>query len=104
MYCLGTECMHNQLFFTFQRKALCLIRFKEHKANTAPLFFKAKKVKLPDKIKIENCLLISSYVNNKLPPIFNCSFIFFSNSNNYETTFVTVVAQCRSGVILIYGL
>ena len=46
-------------------------------------------VKLPDKIKIENCLFISKYVNNKLPQIFDSWFIFSSTSHNYETLFAT---------------
>ena len=64
-----------------------MIHFKKRNAHTAPLFFKSKIVKLPDKIKIENCLFISKYVNNKLPPIFNSWFIFFSTFHNYETSF-----------------
>ena len=44
-------------------------------------------MKLPAKIKTENCLFISKYVNNKLPPIFNSWFIFFSTFHNYETSF-----------------
>ena len=43
-------------------------------------------VKLPDKIKIGNCLFISKYVNNKLHPIFNTWFIFSSTSHHYETS------------------
>ena len=70
-----------------QKKALKLIHFKERNAHTAPLSFKSKIVKLPDKIKIENCLFISKYVNNKLPPIFNSWFIFSSTFHNYETSF-----------------
>ena len=73
--------------FILQKKALRLIHFKERNAHSAPLFFKSKIVKLPDKIKIENCLFISNYVNNKLPPIFNSWFIFSSTCHNYETSF-----------------
>ena len=79
-------CAINRLFI-LQKKALRLIHFKEHNAHTAPLFFKSKIVKLPDKIKIENCLFIWKYVNNKLPPIFNNWFIFSSTFHNYETSF-----------------
>ena len=64
-----------------------MIHFKEHNAHTTPLFFKSKIVKLPDEIKIENCLFISNYVNNKLPPIFYSWFIFSSTCHNYETSF-----------------
>ena len=60
----------------------CLVIFIH---NT--FFFKSKIVKLPGKIKIENCLFISKYVNNKLPPIFNSWFIFSSTCHNYETSF-----------------
>ena len=70
-------CTINWLFI-LQKKSLRLIHFKERNAHTAPLSFQSKTVKLPDKIKIENCLFICKYVSNKLPPIFNSWFIFFS--------------------------
>ena len=44
-------CTINQLFI-LQKKALRLIHFKELNAHSAPLFFKSKIVKLPDKKKI----------------------------------------------------
>ena len=75
-------CTINRLFI-LQKKALRLIHFKERNAHSAPLFFKSKIVKLPNMIKIENCLFISKYVNNKLPPIFNSWFIFSSTFHNY---------------------
>ena len=75
------------LLFTLPKKVLRLIYFKERNAHIAPLIFKSKIMKLPDKIKIENCLFISKYVNNKLPPIFNSWFIFSSTFHNYETSF-----------------
>ena len=64
-----------------------MIHFKERNAHSASLFFKSKIVKLLDKIKIENCLFISKYVNNKLPQIFNSWFIFSFTCHNYETLF-----------------
>ena len=76
----------NRLFI-LQKKALRLIHFKERSAHSAPLFFKSKIVKLPDKIKIENWLFISKYVNNKLPPIFNSWFIFSCTCHNYAISF-----------------
>ena len=81
-------CTINRLFI-LQKKALRLIHFKERNAHTAPLFFKSKMVKLPEKIKIENFLFISKYVNNKLPSIFNNWHIFSSTSHNFETSFAT---------------
>ena len=60
--------MHNQSSSILQKKASRLTYFKERNTHTDSLFFNSKMVKLPDKIKIENCLSISKYVNNKLPP------------------------------------
>ena len=51
--------------FHASKPALMLIHFKELNTHTTSLFFKSKLVKLPDKIKIENVLFISKYVNNK---------------------------------------
>ena len=79
-------CTINRLFI-LQKKALRLIHFKEGNAHTAPLFLKSKTVKLPDKIKIENCFFISKYVNNKLPARFNSWLIFSSSFHNFETSF-----------------
>ena len=76
----------NQLFI-LQKKALRLIHLKECNAHSAPVFFKSKMGKLPDKIKIENCLFISKYANNKLPPIINSWFIFSSICHNYAISF-----------------
>ena len=55
-----------------------------------PLFFKSKIMKLPDKIRIKNCVLEFriknyKYTNNKLPSIFNKWFIFFSNFHKCGT-------------------
>ena len=46
-----------------------------------------KTPKSPYKFKIENCLTISKYVNNKLPSIFNSWFNFSSDCHHYETSF-----------------
>ena len=73
-------CTINRLFI-LQKKALRLIHFKERNAHTAPLFFKSKVVKLPNKIRIETCIFIGKYVNNT-SPIFNSCFIFFSTCHN----------------------
>ena len=70
-------CTINQLFI-LQKKELRLIHFKERNAH-------------PDKIKIENCLFLSKYVNNKLLPIFNSWFTFSSTCHNYESSFAAKV-------------
>ena len=78
MHALYGDRMYTQsITLSYSKKALTLINFKERTAHTAPLFFKSKIVKLPDKIKIEHLLFISKYVNNKLPPIFNSWFLFY---------------------------
>ena len=67
---MGTECVHNQSTFYTSKESIKMIHFKKRNAHTAPLFFKSKIVKLPDKIKIENFLFISKYVNkNYLPSL-----------------------------------
>ena len=55
---------------------------------TVPLFFKSKMLILHVKIKIQNCLFISKYIN-KLHPIFISWFIFSFFSHNYESSFAT---------------
>ena len=74
-------CAQSINFLYFKRK------HEDLNAHSAPLFLKSKILNIPDKIKIENCLFISKYVNNKLPAIFNCWFIFSSICHNYETSF-----------------
>ena len=80
-------CRTNRLFI-LQKSALRLIHFKERNARFAPLFFKSKVVKLPDKIIFSSA---GRYVNNKLLPIFNSWFIFSSSCHNFETSFAAKV-------------
>ena len=90
-------CTINCLFI-LQKKALKLIHFKEHNAHTT-LLFQIKNNKTPDKIKMENGLCISKYFNNKLLPIFNGCFVFFSTFHNYETSFAikdTILEQSQN--------
>ena len=62
-------CTINRLFI-LQKKALRLIHFKERNAHFAPLFFKSKIVKLPNKIKTEHCLSSASMsTTNYLPSL-----------------------------------
>ena len=42
-----------------------------------------------DKVKIENCLFINKYTNNKLPSVFTNWFTFSSMSHNYQTLFAS---------------
>ena len=63
---MGTNvCTINQLFIYTSKEEKALLRLTHFKectnAHSAPFFFKSKIVKLPDKIKIGNCLFISKY-------------------------------------------
>ena len=57
-------------------------------------------MKLPDKSKIENCILIGKYLNNKLPSIFDSYFIFSSTIHNYKISFGAKVRVKRSLLLL----
>ena len=58
----------NRLYI-FQKKALRIINFNNHYS---------KVIKIADKVKIENCLFINKYTNNKLTSIFTNWFTFSS--------------------------
>ena len=57
--------------FTLQKKAIRLINFVDRFAHTNNLFAYSKVIKFTDRIDIENCTLISKYINNELPSLFN---------------------------------
>ena len=62
---------------------------RERPAHTNPFFQSSNILKLPDIIKIDNCLLISIYVHNKLPSIFNKWLTFSSKIHRYESSSAT---------------
>ena len=76
----------NRLYI-LQKRALRIINFKEHNAHSSPLFHYSKIIKIADKVKIENCLFINKYTNNKLPSIFTNWFPFSSLFHNYQALF-----------------
>ena len=78
----------NRLYI-LQKKELRTIYFKERNAHSSPLFHYSKIIKIADKVKIENCLFINKYTNNKLPSIFTNWFKFSSRSHNYQTSFAS---------------
>ena len=78
----------NRLYI-LQKKALRIINFKERNAHSSPLFHYSKIIKVADKVKIENCLFINKYTNNKLPSIFTNWFTFSLMSHNYQTSFAS---------------
>ena len=73
-----------RLYF-LQKRALRIINFRECNAHSSPLFHFSKIIKIAKKVKIENCLFINKYTNNKLSSIFTNWFPFSSMSHNYQT-------------------
>ena len=69
-----------------QKRALKLMNFKPIKFHTSPLYLRLTILKLPDKIFLENYLLITKAINNILPSIFNNWFTFTTETHRYETS------------------
>ena len=55
--------------FTLQKKAICLIAFKDSHEPSSPLFKELKMLKLSDIIKLNNILFTHASLNNQTPPI-----------------------------------
>ena len=53
------------------------------------MFHYSKIIKTADKTKVENCLFINKYNNNKLPSIFTNWFTFSSMCHNYQAWFAS---------------
>ena len=85
----GQNIITTNRLYILQKKALRIINFKEHNAHSSPLFHYSKIIKIADKVKIENCLFINKYTNNKLPSIFTNWFTFSLMSHNYQTQFAS---------------
>ena len=60
--------------------------FECRNAHSNPFFLRHEVNKLPDKIKMENCLFISKSSNFILPPIFSHWFTFSSDLHNNEAS------------------
>ena len=60
--------------------------FECRNAHSNSFLFRHEIIKLPNKIIMENCSLISKSINFNLPPIFSHLFTFSSDSHNYETS------------------
>ena len=69
-----------------QKIALRLMNFKTRNFHTSPLYLQLNILKLPDKILLENCLLISKAINNFLPSPFNDWFTYASETHHCETS------------------
>ena len=66
-----------------------IITFQSRNCHSSPL---VSKLKLNDKVHLENVLLISKFINSLLPPVSNNWFTFCSNVLNYE---ITSSAACK---------
>ena len=78
----------NRLFI-LQKKAIRTLFYKQQNEHSTPLFLESKIIKLPDKVKLENCLLVNKYFHDKLPSIFKQWFTLSSDSHKYETSFAS---------------
>ena len=53
-----------------QKKSLRIMHFLKRNAHTSNLFKNLNILKLPDKVSLENCILICKYFNQSLPKSF----------------------------------
>ena len=86
---------------TLRKKTMRTITFQSRNCHSSPL---SSKLKLLDKVLLENVLLISKFINSLSPPVFNNWFTFCSNGHNYETissaTFKLFIPSFRTN---LYG-
>ena len=65
----GQGCTEN--IQKLQNRALRTIEFKNKHTDVDPLYAQTRILKLKDYIKLQNCLLIHQYLNDRLPECFN---------------------------------
>ena len=68
-----------------QKKTLRIINSQPRDCYSSPLFKKQNLLKFEDKIELENVLLVSKYLSNILPSIFDNWFTLCSDMHNYNT-------------------
>ena len=56
--------------YILPKKVLRIINFKEHNAHSSTTFHDSKIINITGKVKIDNCLFINNYTNNKLSSVF----------------------------------
>ena len=66
--------------FVLKKKSLRIIYCRSRNDHTSPLFRESNILNLPDKIALENNLLINKYFNKFLPTIFKSWFTLSSDS------------------------
>ena len=68
-----------------QKKSLGIMHFLKRNAHTFNLFKRLNILKLPDKVSLENCILICKYFNQSLPKGFKNWFILATASHTHNT-------------------
>ena len=68
-----------------QKKALCIMNFKDQLFQSSPLFSENNILKFIDEITLENILFVNKSINRQMPPIFYDSFSFSGDLHRYET-------------------
>ena len=68
-----------------QKKSLRIMHFLKRNAHTSNLFKNLNILKLPDKVSLENCILICKYFNQFLPKSFENWLTLATASHTYST-------------------
>ena len=68
-----------------QKKSLKIMHFLKRNAHTSNLFKNLNILKLPDKVSLENCILICKYFNQSLPKSFKNWFTPATDSHTHNT-------------------
>ena len=68
-----------------QKKSLRIIHFLKRNAHTSNLFKNFIILKLPDKVSLENCILICNYFNQSLPKTSKNWFTLAAASHTHNT-------------------
>ena len=66
---VGAHIVEN--IYKLQDRALRIINFEDIRANPNPLYINNNILKLPDIIRLQNCLFVHDYLNNSLPGCFD---------------------------------
>ena len=75
----------NKRLLVLQRKSLRIMHFLKRNAHASNPFKDINILKLPDKVSLENCVLICKYFNKFLPKTFKNWFTLETASNTHNT-------------------
>ena len=71
--------------FILQKEAIRIITFSDFNAHSSPLFKELQVLKLPDIIKLQNCILVHNVLNCKTPLHLRTMFIESKTKHNHYT-------------------